>query len=218
MPVAVWTCHPFPVLAAAGPLAENRPGPGSMHDLATKSDGDLARTVMSAEAGPRRAEEAELCRRLAPRVRLYGLRHLRDEDAAGELVQRVLLLTLEKLRAGAVREPERIASFVLGAARLTAQTLRRATRREEPLDESRERPDVPPGAGTEPFARERLAGCLGELAERERTVVVLTYFQEQSTSEIASALGLKDGNVRVIRHRAIGRLRHCLGLQAGAVA
>ena len=28
------------------------------------------------------AAESELYRRFAPRVRLYGLRHLRDEDAA----------------------------------------------------------------------------------------------------------------------------------------
>jgi RNA polymerase sigma-70 factor (ECF subfamily) len=56
------------------------------------------------------------------------------------------------------------------------------------------------------------------LACASYTVVVLTYFQERSASEIADALGLKDGNVRVIRHRAIGRLRHCLGLEAGTAA
>ena len=38
--------------------------------------------------------------RLAPRVRLYGLRHLRDPQAAADLAQQVLLMTLERLRAG----------------------------------------------------------------------------------------------------------------------
>lgn len=38
-----------------------------------------------------RAAEAELCRRFAPRIRLYGLRHLRSEDRASDLVQGVLL-------------------------------------------------------------------------------------------------------------------------------
>ena len=40
--------------------------------------------------------EAELYRRLAPRVRLYGLRHLRDAQAAADLVQQVMLITLER--------------------------------------------------------------------------------------------------------------------------
>jgi RNA polymerase sigma-70 factor (ECF subfamily) len=65
---------------------------------------------------PIRPPKQSFYRRLAPRVRLYGLRHLRDRHAAADLVQQVLLMTLERLRAGKVREPERIASFVLGTA------------------------------------------------------------------------------------------------------
>ena len=49
---------------------------------------------------PDSAAETELYRRLAPRVRLYGLRHLREPHAAADLVQQVLLMTLERLRAG----------------------------------------------------------------------------------------------------------------------
>jgi hypothetical protein len=66
-------------------------------------------------------------------VRLYGLRHLRDRQAAADLMQQVLLMTLERLRAGEVREPERIASFVLGACRMTVLEMRRGTRRREEL-------------------------------------------------------------------------------------
>ena len=65
------------------------------------SDGDLARAVAGRGPGLAEAAEAELYRPLAPRVRLYGLRHLRDEDAARDLVQQVMLLAIEKLRGGA---------------------------------------------------------------------------------------------------------------------
>jgi RNA polymerase sigma-70 factor (ECF subfamily) len=41
---------------------------------------------------------------MAPRIRLYGLRHLRDEHAADDLTQQVLITTLETLRAGRLRE------------------------------------------------------------------------------------------------------------------
>jgi RNA polymerase sigma-70 factor (ECF subfamily) len=44
--------------------------------LAALDDGALARRVAAAGATPDSAAEAELYRRLAPRVRLYGLRHL----------------------------------------------------------------------------------------------------------------------------------------------
>ena len=48
------------------------------------------------------------------------------------------------------------------------------------------------------------------LAERERTVVVLTYFREAPTAEIAQSLGIADGNVRIVRHRAMKSLRACM--------
>jgi RNA polymerase sigma-70 factor (ECF subfamily) len=57
---------------------------------------------------------------------------------------------------------------------------------------------------------DRLAGCLQGLAERERTVVVETFFADRSSDEVATALGISAGNVRVIRHRALARLRECM--------
>jgi RNA polymerase sigma-70 factor (ECF subfamily) len=181
--------------------------------LAELADVDLARRVCASDPGGAAAEEAELYRRLGPRVRLYGLRHLGGESAAADLVQRVLLLTIEKLRAGAVREPERIASFVLGAARLTAREIKRAGRRERPLTSRiSDRQDLSLRT-PEPLARDHLARCLAALRERERTVVVLTYYEEQSAQDIALALGLKEGHVRVVRYRAIERLRSCMGLE-----
>lgn len=69
-------------------------------------------------------------------MRLYGLRHLRDRHLAADLVQQVLLMTLQRLRAGEVREPERIASFVLGACRMTALEMRRGGWRRETLLET----------------------------------------------------------------------------------
>jgi RNA polymerase sigma-70 factor (ECF subfamily) len=74
------------------------------------SDAELAGQIGS--GGP--AAEAELFRRMAPRIRLYGLRHLRDADAANDSTQQVLVKTLEVLRAGRLREPEKLISFVLG--------------------------------------------------------------------------------------------------------
>ena len=185
--------------------------------LAAPDDGALARRIAeSGAAAPDSAAEAELYRRLAPRVRLYGLRHLRDRHAAADLVQQVLLMTLERLRAGKVREPERIASFVLGACRMTVLEMRRGTWRREALLETW-------GDAAEAFeapeplalAPDRLAGCLEALSERERSVVVLSFFADKQADEVGAELAISAGNVRVIRHRALGRLRECMGAGEG---
>ena len=180
--------------------------------LAALDDGALARRIADAGAEPDSPAEAELYKRLAPRVRLYGLRHLRDPHSAADLVQQVLLMTLERLRTGNVREPEKIASFVLGTCRMTVLELRRGTRRREGLLETwggaAEAFEAP-----EPLAIDtaRLAGCLEALSERERSVVVLSFFGDKQADEVGAELAISSGNVRVIRHRALARLRQCVG-------
>src|SRR3982750_3023613 len=95
-------------------------------------DADLARRIAAGDS----AAEAPFCRRFAPRIRLFGLKRLRSEAAAADLVQDVLILALQKLRAGAVREPERVASFMLGTARqLMLDSMRNHGRRERILEE-----------------------------------------------------------------------------------
>ncbi len=189
--------------------------------IAALDDGALARRVAQARGEPDSAAEAELYRRLAPRARLYGLRHLRDRQAAADLAQQVLAMTLERLRAGEVREPERIASFVLGASRMTVIEMKRGERRRGELLEKW----IPASAGMtdeagmtyeapEPFVLnpDRLAGCLEALPERERSVVVMSFFADKQADEVGAELGLSGGNVRVIRHRALGRLRACMNM------
>jgi RNA polymerase sigma-70 factor, ECF subfamily len=57
---------------------------------------------------------------------------------------------------------------------------------------------------------DRLETCLARLAERERMVVLLTFYAERTAGEAGKELGVKEGKVRVIRHRAVERLRTCM--------
>jgi RNA polymerase sigma factor (sigma-70 family) len=54
--------------------------------------------------------------------------------------------------------------------------------------------------------------CLHALAERDRRVLVLTFYAEKSSPEIAAELGVTGTVVRVARHRALERLRDCVGV------
>src|SRR5512132_3132771 len=96
----------------------------------------LANSIASAAPGAAHDEEAELYRRFAPRVRLYGLRHLRDAAAAQDLVQQVFVVTIERLRRGEVRNVEAIGSFILGTSRTVAADLRRTEKRRDRLTET----------------------------------------------------------------------------------
>ena len=107
--------------------------PESSTTLEAVADEALARRIAGGVRGSTDAEEAELYRRFAPRVRLYGRRHLRNEAASDDLAQDVLLLAIEKLRAGEVRRPEEIGSFILGTSRMMALSERKTTRRREAL-------------------------------------------------------------------------------------
>ncbi|HSP70091.1 MAG TPA: sigma-70 family RNA polymerase sigma factor [Bryobacteraceae bacterium] len=154
-------------------------------------------------------DEEELCRTMAPRIRMYGLRHLRDEQAAADLVQQVLMTVIESIRAGKLRDPQKIESFILGTCRMMVLDIRRGSSRRERLLDQFYVPAM--SVSPEPLQDlDQLAGCLGRLPERERSVVVMTFYQEHSSETVAGALGLSNENVRVIRHRALGRLRKCM--------
>jgi RNA polymerase sigma-70 factor (ECF subfamily) len=63
--------------------------------------------------------------------------------------------------------------------------------------------------------RLRLERCLRSLEPRERVVVTMTFAEDRTAEEIGQALSLTTGNVRVIRHRALARLRSCVeGVEA----
>jgi len=171
------------------------------------SDADLAPRIA---VGDREAE-AELCRRMGPRIRLYGLRHLRSPSAADDLVQHVLLKVLEALRMARLRESDKLAHFVLGTCRMTVLDLRRSSRRQEELLATFGGDLVPDPTPVPSLDDRQLARCVQTLNERERSVVVMTFYDEQTAGETSRFLGISEANVRVIRHRALQQLRGCMG-------
>jgi RNA polymerase sigma-70 factor, ECF subfamily len=180
-----------------------------------------ARRIAGAAPGQAGDAEAELYRLLAPRIRRYGLRHLRDAHAAADLAQHVMVLTIERLREGALREPDRVLSFVLGTCRLTVMDQRRGERRRERLLQ-RHGDMLLPAADeahvTPRLDHHRVADCLDRLPERERAVLVMSFYDDQPSDAVGQQLGLTPGNVRVIRHRGIDKLRRCVESSSGARA
>jgi RNA polymerase sigma-70 factor, ECF subfamily len=177
--------------------------------IADESDGDLVRRI-AAGTGAAPDAEAELCRRFAPRVRLYGLRHLRSEERARDLVQSVLLAVLEAARAGRVEDADRIDRFMLGTCRNIAFRQRARDERSVPTAEDELEKLLLPASGLELVETGALVRCLAALELRARTVLLLSYQHDKSSDEIGALLDTSSGNVRVLRHRAVAQLRRCL--------
>jgi RNA polymerase sigma-70 factor, ECF subfamily len=185
-------------------------GPGAA-SFSTATDGDIARAIAQHPAGSAEAAEEELYRRFAMRVRLFGMKHLRDEMAAQDLAQQVLLMTIERLRAGEVRNVDQIGSFILSASRMTCGGLRRTERRRQELHARFDAHETADDASApDIFGIEAVERCLASLGERDRAMLIQTFYAERATEEIAGALGMTAGAVRVGRHRALAQMRECL--------
>ena len=185
------------------------------------SSAELARRIQ--EGDPKAgAAESELCGRFWQRARLYGLRHLRGVTEAEDLAQQVMEVVLKALRNGRVDDLELLDRYVLGVCRNVAPTLPRTGQRSakaarrvalEPAPPGEQAPEPPWGKQ----AVQSLTLCLGGLSQREQRVVHLSFSEWQPSAQIAEQLGVAPGNVRVIRHRALRKLRECMD-QAGESA
>lgn len=181
------------------------------HSMVTElSDAELVR--LAAAAGEQQAfAEASLFERYAPRVRVYGKKHLKSSALAEDLTQQVMLKVLEAIRGGRVEQPERLASFVFGTCRLVGWDLARADQRQRKIEreaEGIESQALPPSTSEADVLR--LLQCMQGLAEREAQVVRMTYMEDREPEDIAGRLGVSSGNVRVIRCRALAKLKTCL--------
>jgi RNA polymerase sigma-70 factor (ECF subfamily) len=156
--------------------------------------------------------EAELFRRYGGRVQLYGLKHLRSQAAADDLVQLVMLRVLEAIRAGRVEDPANLASFIFGTCRHVSWDLRRADQRQRKIEDANQglRAHVAPPDHSERDVA-RLFGCLGKLPEREAMVLRMSFMEDRDAAEICERLGTTAGNVRVLRCRALAKVADCMG-------
>jgi RNA polymerase sigma-70 factor (ECF subfamily) len=129
-------------------------------------------------------------------------------------------VTLKALRGGRVDDLDVLDRYVLGVCRNVAHELRRSGERTkkaaqrlalEPAPERGPPPEPPWGQESV----ERLTLCLAGLPHREQRVVQLSFSEWKTSAEIADHLGIEPGNVRVIRHRALRRLRACMDAPGG---
>jgi RNA polymerase sigma-70 factor (ECF subfamily) len=166
--------------------------------------------VEAAQAGDRWALE-ELVRRTHRSVYTCALRLVGNPDDAADVTQDVYLRVVRKL--GGFRHE---ASFTTWLNRVTTNVamsaLKRRTRRlaveggAVPADSRDLAPDPAERAEMVALAR-RLEQLVAQLPETQRQVLVLRDIYGQSTDEVADAMGISTGAVKVRLFRARERLK-----------
>ena len=139
------------------------------------------------------------------------IRHAGDAD---DIVQDAFCRLLRANVDGLNDEELRRYVFKI-AGNLVTDRWRRAERETSWLDRLRGEPQVPPGEAPD----EAVTQEFNELKPRDRAILWLAYVEEHNHQEIASALGIARGSVKVLLSRARARLRKLLvtkGLTARA--
>ena len=126
-----------------------------------------------------------------------------DRHAAEDLLQNALIKAAGRWRR--IEEPEAYVRQVLYRQQISRWRLK-WRRRELTVAEP---PDT--GAGRDGAAdadlRLLMRGALARLTARQRTVLVLRYFEDLPEADVARILGCSVGTVRSTTHRSLARLR-----------
>jgi RNA polymerase sigma-70 factor (sigma-E family) len=128
-----------------------------------------------------------------------------DRHAAEDLVQSALARTAARWRG--LRDPAAIEGYVRRA--MYHEQVSRWRRRAKIVELSTaEQPDVPrDGHADSADLRLTMRAALARLTPRQRTMLVLRYFEDMSETEIARLLGVRVGSVRSQIYRSLERLK-----------
>jgi RNA polymerase sigma-70 factor, ECF subfamily len=161
-----------------------------------------------------RGAEAQLVERFAPGLMVLLRRRLRSPASRGDvedLCQEALQVALRALRAGQLRDPERLAAYLAGIARrVRLPGPRLFWRRTVPMDELPDFPDLAHrSAERQAMASEEarlVRAALLQLGERDREVLSRYYLEDEAKERLCEELGLTSSQFDVVKHRALKRI------------
>jgi RNA polymerase sigma-70 factor (ECF subfamily) len=171
--------------------------------------GQLVARILAGE----KSAESELVQQYSRGVSIILNRATGDRSLVEDLSQETFQLTLEKIRRGEVREPEKLSGFICSLARnLATDHYRRSPRSKLVTDPEA----VELIAETAPSQLDRVLQTekskrvrqlLGELSERDREILQRFYIEEEDKDQICTDLKLSSLHFNRVLHRARERYR-----------
>ena len=169
---------------------------------------DLVARIMAGEA----AAEEELIRRFSRGLRFLIQRRVRNPEDARDISQDTLVVVIVKIRAGELKNPDCLQSFIYGVAQkiIASHFLRENRRRDKALEA------LPEATSTEPGPFERLektqiaiyvTQIIAELnAERDRILLTRYFVDEIDKADLCKELSVSSTHFDKLKSRAINRL------------
>ncbi len=162
-------------------------------EVTGSSDAGLVARIRAGE----RAAEDEFVRRYSRGVSIIIGQSVADSSAAADVYQETFRLALLKIRAGEVRDPERLAGFICGIARNLVIEHFRSTARFKGRHEGepdRQFPSPEPSQLDRLLRAERAALARRVLAElpsgRDRKILYRFYIEDDEKEDICADLGI----------------------------
>ncbi len=178
----------------------------------TKETTDAADLVSRIRAGDQEAKD-ELVRRYSRGVFVIVNKMVRNPPDAEELVQETFIVTLEKIKRGELREPDRLSGFVCGIARTLAQVHVRKSQSRNLTEIDEARPPIDPNRSPlEQLLRKEEAEIvrqvIGELRmERDRELLTHFYLLGEDKETICANLDLTGAHFNRVIFRALARFK-----------
>ena len=171
--------------------------------------GELVTRILAGE----KAAESELVQQYSRGVLIILNRATGDYSLSEDLSQETFQLTLEKIRGGEVREPEKLSGFICSLARNLATDHYRRSRRSEQVDDPEAMETVAAAAPSQldlvlqAEKSKRVRELLSELSGRDREILRRFYIEEEDKDRICADLKLSSLHFNRVLHRARERYR-----------
>ena len=152
--------------------------------------------------------EAQLYQIFSTGVRFLMMRKLRNSSMLEDELHTSFIITIQAIRSGVLREPERLMGFVRTvvlrriAEHIDQEVFRRnrtVNAREQVIRDQRVAADQ---MLIERQKREIAREILGEMSANDREVLVRFYLEEQTPERICREMNLTGTQYRLLKHRA----------------
>jgi RNA polymerase sigma-70 factor, ECF subfamily len=175
-------------------------------------DGPAAEATPVPKAWDSASDEAGLVRQFRERLRLFALRRLRDSAAAEDVAQETLRRVVEACRAGQLKNPSALPSFLFQTAHhICLQHFRSSSREGRALlrlggEDAQNREPHPLTTLIGDERRNAVREALKQLSPEDRDLLRMMYYEEIDSGTLAQSLGVTAGALRVRKHRVLARL------------
>jgi RNA polymerase sigma-70 factor (ECF subfamily) len=166
-----------------------------------------AHLVVNVDRTARRQRIEELFHRYGQGVGSYVYARVGDAELAEQITSSVFLIVVERLEQcrGST------AGWIYSIVRSELARYFRDRRPAETISATLLDPTPSPAQVAERRElQRRMKETLNRLSDEQQRIVYMKYFQDTPNVEIAATLGMRAGNVGVIIHRAVKRLRELM--------